>query len=113
MNRKTRCLLALLLLSYPSRILAQADEFPIGAWFPGLFNNQSGQHVTRLNLVRDAHFNVIHAHMPGHNPTTRRAIPTGHSAAQNKAWDGPGSRPQPRFEGTAKQLAPAGRLARA
>lgn len=52
--------LILTILLLPGSIRAQ-DEFPIGAWFPGLFNNEPGQWNARLRLVEDAHFNTIHA----------------------------------------------------
>ena len=42
-----------------------AQEFPIGAWFPGLFNNQSAQFAPRLDQVVDANFNTIHASLAG------------------------------------------------
>ena len=44
-----------------------AQEFPIGAWFPGMFNNQSGQFAARLDQVVDANFNTIHAALEGRN----------------------------------------------
>ncbi len=49
---------ALLLLG-PGMSLGQ--EFPVGAWFPGLFNNQSSQFAARLDQVVEANFNTIHS----------------------------------------------------
>ncbi len=51
--------LALLFLC-PGMGLAQ-EEFPIGAWFPGLFNDQSERFAERLDQVEAAHFNTIHS----------------------------------------------------
>ena len=51
--------LALLFLC-PGMGLAQ-EEFPIGAWFPGLFNDQSEQFAWRLDQVAAANFNTIHS----------------------------------------------------
>ena len=60
-------ILAVLLLSGPGR--AQEDEFPIGAWFPGLFNQNPdrGQWNARLQLVAAANFNTIHAAQEARN----------------------------------------------
>ena len=37
----------------------RAQEFPIGAWFPGLFDDQDVHWAARLDAVRAAHFNTI------------------------------------------------------
>ena len=60
------------ILLFPALVLlghrmGLAQEFPIGAWFPGLFNNQSGQFAARLDQVVDANFNTIHAALAGRN----------------------------------------------
>ena len=44
-----------------------AREFPIGAWFPGLFNTQSEHFAERLDQVVEANFNTIHAALEGRN----------------------------------------------
>ena len=49
---------ALLLLGQK---IGLAQEFPIGAWFPGMFNNQPDQFAARLDQVVAANFNTIHA----------------------------------------------------
>ena len=48
-----------LLLLIPA--MSPGQEFPIGAWFPGLFNSQSSQFAWRLDQVAAANFNTIHA----------------------------------------------------
>ena len=55
--------------------LSQTVDFPIGAWFPGLFDNQSGDWEDRLDLVEAAHFNTIHASLEIRN-----------DAADNQEW---------------------------
>ncbi len=55
---------AFLLLGHSA---SPAGEFPIGAWFPGLFNNQSGQFAARLDQVAAANFNTIHAALETRN----------------------------------------------
>ena len=52
--------LAVLWLAPPGAGQAQ-EEFPIGAWFPGLFNDQSDRFAERLDQVAAANFNTIHA----------------------------------------------------
>ena len=39
--------------------MSLAQEFLIGAWFPGLFNNQPAYFATRLDQVVEANFNTI------------------------------------------------------
>ena len=51
-----------------------AREFPIGAWFPGMFNNQSGQFAARLNQVAAANFNTIHAALESRNEPSRNGV---------------------------------------
>ncbi len=55
---------ALLLLG-PGMSLGQ--EFPVGTWFPGLFNNQSSQFAARLDQVVEANFNTIHSAIEARN----------------------------------------------
>ncbi len=52
--------LVVLWLASPGAGQAQ-EEFPIGAWFPGLFNDQSDRFAERLDQVAAANFNTIHA----------------------------------------------------
>ena len=54
--------------------LGLAQEFPIGAWFPGLFNNQSAQFAARLDQVVDANFNTIHAALEGRNDASVNGV---------------------------------------
>ena len=56
-----------LALSNPGDAQDRVPEFPIGGWFPGLFNNQEPDWPDRLDLVRDAHFTVIHASLTARN----------------------------------------------
>ena len=51
------------------------EAFPIGAWFPGVYNNDQAQWNARLQLVHDANFNTIHASQESRNP-----------AATNQVW---------------------------
>ena len=44
-----------------------AQEFPIGAWWPGLFDDESDHFAARLDAVDDANFNTIHAAQGGRN----------------------------------------------
>ena len=53
---------------------SQAGEFPIGAWFPGLFNNQSGQFAARLDQVAAANFNTIHAALEPRNDASVNGV---------------------------------------
>ena len=55
---------AFLLLGHSA---SPAGEFPIGAWFPGMFNNQSGQFAARLDQVAAANFNTIHSALESRN----------------------------------------------
>ena len=61
----------IILISWALVLFAQhnglAQEFPIGAWWPGLFDDQSGQFAARLDAVDNAHFNTIHAAQGGRN----------------------------------------------
>ena len=57
----------LLLIVLSSSVSAE-EFFPIGAWFPGLFDDRSSSWDSRLNLLRDAHLNVIHASNEHRNP---------------------------------------------
>ena len=41
--------------------MGHGQEFPVGAWFPGLFNNQAEHFAERLDQVVEANFNTIHA----------------------------------------------------
>ena len=41
--------------------VGHGQEFPVGAWFPGLFNNQAEHFAERLDQVVEANFNTIHA----------------------------------------------------
>ena len=45
--------------------MSLAQEFPIGVWFPGLFNNQPAHFATRLDQAVEANFNTIHAAQEG------------------------------------------------
>ena len=77
-DRRLCVVLAVLLWSGPGR--AQDGEFPIGAWFPGLFNAHSAQWEDRLELVVADHFNTIHASMSGVRGMS------GQPAANNAGW---------------------------
>ena len=59
MRARTTLFLAALLLS--AHRVGHGQEFPIGAWFPGLFNNQAEHFAERLDQVAEANFNTIHA----------------------------------------------------
>ena len=72
-DRRAYALILTILWSAGS-IRAQG-EFPIGAWFPGLFNNEPGQWNARLQLVDEAHFNTIHA-----------ALEDRFTATTNQVW---------------------------
>ena len=94
---------AALLLVIPGASLAQ--EFPIGAWFPGLFNSQSESFPERLDQVVEANFNTIHAALEARNdPSVNRVfmdlaherglkvqlyswnVPPGWRAASRRYW---------------------------
>ena len=62
---------ALLLLVQKASL---AREFPIGAWFPGLFNNQSRQFAARINQVAAANFNTIHAALEVRNDASVNGV---------------------------------------
>ncbi len=64
---KARTILLVSALVFVRYGMGLAQEFPIGAWFPGLFNNQSEQFAERLDRVVDANFNTIHAALAGRN----------------------------------------------
>ena len=76
-DRRLYVALAVLLWSEAGR--AQ-DEFPIGAWFLGLFHAHSADWEDRLDLVVADHFNTIHASMTG------RPGMSGQPAADNDDW---------------------------
>ena len=59
---------------------SQADEFPIGAWFPGLFQADSTRWAARLNSVVADSFNTIHASMSGYQHRSNV------TAAENAGW---------------------------
>ena len=73
-NRRAYALILTILLTGGST-RAQDGEFPIGAWFPGLFNDQSTDWAARLDLVQRARFNTIHAAQEARN-----------TASQNQGW---------------------------
>ena len=54
--------------------VGHGQEFPIGAWFPGLFNNQSEHFAERLDRVAEANFNTIHAALEGRNDPSVNGI---------------------------------------
>ena len=91
------------LLLIPGASLAQ--EFPIGAWFPGLFNNESEHFPARLDRVVEANFNTIHAALEARSdPSVNRVfmelaherglkvqlyswnVPPGWRAASRRYW---------------------------
>ena len=94
---------AALLLFLPGA--GPAQEFPIGAWFPGLFNTQSEHFPARLDQVVEANFNTIHAALVARNdPSVNRVfmdlaherglkvqlyswnVPPGWRAASRRYW---------------------------
>ena len=77
-DRRLYVALAVLLWSEAGR--AQDGEFPIGAWFPGLFHADSADWGDRLDLVVADHFNTIHASITG------RPGMSGQPAADNDGW---------------------------
>ena len=79
-DRRRCVILAVLLWSEAGRA-QQADEFPIGAWFPGLFQADSTTDwADRLNLVVADSFNTVHASLTGIVDTS------GIAAARNAGW---------------------------
>lgn len=60
-DRRPYTLILTILLSAGSVRAQDRSEFPIGAWFPGLFISDQTQWNARLQLVDDANFNTIHA----------------------------------------------------
>ena len=75
MNNRGAYALILTILLTGDSTRAQDGEFPIGAWFPGLFNDQSTDWAARLDLVQRARFNTIHAAQSVRN-----------TASQNQLW---------------------------
>lgn len=70
--RTTLFLAAPLLLAHRE---GHGQEFPIGAWFPGLFNNQAEHFEERLDQVVEANFNTIHAALgPRNDPAVNRVF---------------------------------------
>ena len=62
-------------------------EFPIGAWFPGLFINDETQWNARLQLVDDANFNTIHASLENQTTARRHRVFTNADLNQkNQIW---------------------------
>ena len=76
--------------------MSLAQEFPIGVWFPGLFNNQPAHFETRLEQVVEANFNTIHAAQEG---MRTGAMPKDKPSAVGRiscGWTPEGSRPPAR-----------------
>ena len=76
--------------------MSLAQEFPIGAWFPGLFNDQQTHFATRLNQVVEANFNTVHAALETRNTaaTNKIFMDTAHHPDRNLkvqlySWDVP------------------------
>ena len=59
MNFRVWFLVAVLLV--PVGPLGAQEEFPIGAWFPGMTEGDDAQWAARLDSVRAAGFNTVHA----------------------------------------------------
>ena len=59
---------AAMLLSGPAR----AQDFPIGAWFAGMFHGDNTQWATRLDTVQATGFNTIHAALVDTQHSTAR-----------------------------------------
>lgn len=60
-DRRPYTLILTILLSAGSVRAQDRSEFPIGAWFPGLFIHDQTPWNARLQLVDAANFNTIHA----------------------------------------------------
>ena len=60
-DQRAYALILTILLSAGSLQAQDDGEFPIGAWFPGLFNTDQAEWNARLQLVDEANFNTIHA----------------------------------------------------
>ena len=74
-DQRAYALILTILLSAGSLQAQDDGEFPIGAWFPGLFNTDQAEWNARLQLVDEANFNTIHA-----------ALETQNTAATNQIW---------------------------